>query len=297
MNNAIQNAFVNAAARGRSAFIPYITGGFPDMAECADVLAMLADGIADIIEIGLPFSDPLADGPTIQQASTEALRQGTTPDDVFDVAERTRVRSATPLVIMTYVNPVLAFGYETFARRAAEVGVSGVIIPDLPPEEADEWIEAARRRNLDTIFLVSPNTPMERVRQAAELSTGFLYYVSVTGVTGAALKPSGDLGRRIAQTRALSSVPTAVGFGIGTPEQARELAPFADGVIVGSALIRVLQTETDSAMRLESATTFCRSIRDALFTFFKDPGPAVDRIVEISSNSETGASGHDTAAR
>lgn len=297
MNNAIQDAFLNAAARGRSAFIPYITGGFPNTAACADVLAMLADGIADIIEIGLPFSDPLADGPTIQQASTEALRQGTTPDGVFDLVERTRVRSPTPIVIMTYVNPVLALGYETFARRAAEVGVSGVIIPDLPPEEADEWIEAARRRNLDTIFLVSPNTPMERVRRAAEMSTGFLYYVSVTGVTGSDLKPSGDLGRRIAQTRTLSSVPTAVGFGISTPEQARELAPFADGVIVGSALIRVLQNETDPDARLESATTFCRSIRDALFAFFKESTAAVDRIVEISSNHETGASGHDTAAR
>ncbi len=264
MRSPIEQAFFNARAEGRCAFIPFLTAGFPDPSTCVEILAGLAGEGADVIEVGLPFSDSPADGPTIQQASRTALDNGMTPDNVFRIVSRARSRFTSPVVLMTYFNPVWKMGHAEFARRAADAGVAGVIIPDLPPEEADEWIEAADLHDLDTIFLVAPNTPSERMKTIISKTRGFLYYVSTTGVTGTDIVVSSEMMAHVEHTRASSSVPVAVGFGISTAEQARAVARVADGLIVGSALIREIQTRSDPTAQVDAVCGLASSLTAAL---------------------------------
>jgi tryptophan synthase alpha chain len=197
----------------------------------------------DVLELGVPFSDPLADGPVIQRSSERALRAGVTLESVLRLVRELRSRSALPLVLFTYYNPLLRHGLARAAAAAAEAGVDGVLVTDLPPEEADEWVRAARAAGLDTIFLASPTSPDDRLRRVASFSRGFVYAVSRTGVTGEQDRLSTDAGPLLDRLRALTDEPLALGFGISTPGQVAEAARAADAVVVGSALVRFLEEQ------------------------------------------------------
>jgi tryptophan synthase alpha chain len=242
----INQAFQRAKSQGRAAFIPYVTGGHPNAETCIRLIKALDEGGADVIEIGLPFSDPVADGPVIQEASKLALDAGVTPAGILEMVASLKNAVTSPLVLMTYYNPMLAMGLERFAQQSAQAGVAGVIVPDLPPEEAGPWKSAARQNNLDTIFLVTPGTSEARLKEVLEVCSGFLYYVSMYGVTGGALDLSAERLASMQRVRqAAGDLPVAVGFGVSTPEQASALGRVADGVIVGSALVkRMLQAES-----------------------------------------------------
>ena len=264
MSFSIAEAFRKAESEGRAAFIPFLTAGYPDYATAEEILVALEDNGADVIEIGLPFSDPLADGPTIQHSSRMALDNGVTPPEVFRFVSKVRSRLSCPLVIMTYVNPVLSMGLDSFAAKTKETGASGVIIPDLPPEEADDWIKAAGEHDVDTIFLVAPNTPPSRAEFVASKTSGFLYYVSMTGTTGSDVVLSDDVLSHLSQVRTMSKAPVAIGFGISQPEQASVLAQQADGVIVGSAIIREITAHEGPKAQVQAVAGFARSMSQAL---------------------------------
>jgi tryptophan synthase alpha chain len=262
--NGIGGAFSKTEKENRGAFIPYLTAGYPDPDTFLEIAQALADNGADVIEIGLPFSDPQADGPVIQKSSKAALDIGINSDRVLELATRVRERVSTPLVIMSYYNPILQMGHETFARRASEAGVNGVIIPDLTPEESEEWLSAADEYNLDTIFMIAPTTPLARKKEILKVAKGFVYYVSLTGVTGAALGVSDELMKDIRDLKALTSLPVAVGFGVSGPEQAAPLSQAADGVIVGTALIREVMKHTNPRDQVRAVTDLAASIRQAV---------------------------------
>ncbi|MFH1138418.1 MAG: tryptophan synthase subunit alpha [Pseudomonadota bacterium] len=264
MNSAIATAFEKAAKENRSAFIPFLTAGFPDAASSLELLYVLEDNGADVIELGLPFSDPMADGPVIQNASHQALENGMTPAGVLALAAEAKKRINRPLVVMSYWNPILKMGPRTFASRAKDAGISGVILPDLPPEEAAPWLDAAAPHGLDTIFMVAPTTPPARRAMIMSVSSGFLYYVSLTGVTGSDFKVSNELVEEIKSLRGMGDLPAAVGFGVSGPEQARALAGAADGIIVGSALIRRIMAHDNLADQAGDLADFCSTIGRAL---------------------------------
>jgi len=264
MSKDLREKFAVAAEEGRAAFVPYVTGGFPDQATCQELVLAL-DGLgSEVIEVGIPFSDPLADGPTIQLSSHRALTAGTTPASVLDSVAAVAGEVSAALVVMTYVNPVLAVGYAGFAQRAAEAGVSGVIIPDLPPEEADDWLEACDKHGLAPVFMAAPGTPPERLQRILSVGKGFLYYVSMDGVTGSDLELGPERLAAMQRVRAASSLPVAVGFGVATPAQAAALAPVADGVVVGSALVRRVLEADDSVGAVSAVSELAGQLRQAL---------------------------------
>jgi len=264
MKSDIVKVFDRLRRSGSCAFIPYVTAGFPNPAAWVEIMAALGESGADIIEVGIPFSDPLADGPTIQWASRKALDNGMTVSRVFELVQKALPRLNSPVVLMTYCNPVFKMGTASFAARAREAGVSGVIVPDLPVDEADQWLDAADHNGLDRIFLVSPNTTLPRMRDIVSRTKGFLYYVSMTGVTGSSLKLSESLFRHINQIRSLSDIPVGVGFGVSSPEDAGALAGVADAVIVGSEIIRRVGAEGTTAGQVAAAATLARSLNDAV---------------------------------
>ncbi len=237
----IQKAFTNGKA-----FIGFLTGGDPDFEGSVQNFLALARGGADLIEIGIPFSDPVAEGPVIQAANVRALAAGATTDRMFQLVERLRQETEVPLVFLTYLNPVFKYGYERFFARCAKAGVDGMIIPDLPYEEKGEVEPYAAKHGVDIISLVAPTSHV-RVREIAASATGFLYLVSSMGVTGMRSEIATDLASIVSEARAASSVPVAVGFGISTPEQARAVAASADGVIVGSALVKLAEEQGKNA--------------------------------------------------
>lgn len=236
----IAAAFRQARRRRRACFIPYLTAGYPSLAATEALVVELAARGADLIELGLPFSDPLADGPTIQWASAEALRRGVTVQGILALARRLRRRTTVPLMAMTYANLVYRRGVAAFCRAAAAAGLDGLIVPDLPPEEAQEVIRAARPLGLATIFLAAPTSPPARLRRIAAVSRGFIYCVSLTGVTGARRHLPPDLMGYLRRVRRVTRLPLAVGFGVSRPTQVRQLARVADGVIVGSAILQAV---------------------------------------------------------
>lgn len=239
--SAIDTMFARCREEGRAAFIPFLTAGDPDLGTTAELMQAMVDGGADLIELGVPFSDPVADGPTIQAATSRALEAGTTLSGVLNLVAQQRDRLGVPIVLFTYFNPIHARGVEEFAEQAATSGVDGVLCVDLPPDEAaEDFVPALRRHGLDTIFLLAPTSDKRRIRTVAERSSGFVYYVSRTGVTGARDALDKNLLRDAKKLRRKLRLPLAVGFGISTPEQVASVAKVADGVVVGSALVSLI---------------------------------------------------------
>jgi tryptophan synthase alpha chain len=237
----IGERFVSRRAEGRPAFVAFLTAGDPSLDRTVDAAVELHEAGTDVLELGVPFSDPLADGPVIQRASERALARGVTLSGVLDCVRRIRARCELPLLLFSYYNPLLQYGIDRLARDAKAAGVDGALVTDLPPEEAEEWIAAARAADIDTVFLASPTSPPERLRRVAEASRGFVYAVSRTGVTGERQALSHDARPLVERLRALTDVPVVLGFGLSTPEQVQEAAAVADGVVVGSALVRFLE--------------------------------------------------------
>jgi tryptophan synthase alpha chain len=234
----IEKTFKKLRKLGKKAFIPYIMAGDPSLEKTKEIVLLFEKCGADIVELGVPFSDPLADGPTIQHAAERALQGGTTLRKVISFVEDIRRASQIPLILMTYYNPVMKYGLEHFAEEAVRAGFDGVIIPDLPPDAADELIAVSKSSSLNTIFLLAPTSTDERIKKVAKASTGFIYYVSITGITGASLLIDNSLSASIAKIKHHTQKPVAVGFGIAKPEEAAEVARVADGVIIGSAIIK-----------------------------------------------------------
>ncbi|MGC2660696.1 MAG: tryptophan synthase subunit alpha [Bryobacteraceae bacterium] len=229
-------------AQGRKSFIAYLTGGDPSPDVTADLVLALERGGADVIELGVPFSDPIADGPVIQRASERALAAGTTLPRLLNVVREIRKQSEIPLLLFSYLNPLLRYGFGRLARDASAAGVDGVLLTDLSVEEADEPVRELRAYGLDTVFLAAPTSSDRRLQLVAGYSSGFIYLVSRTGVTGERQSLSEAARPLIARMRAYTELPLAVGFGIGTPEQVEETARVADAVVVGSAIVRLIET-------------------------------------------------------
>ncbi len=260
----ISETFAALRSRGEVALIPYITAGDPDLATTFHLVHELARQGADLIELGVPFSDPMADGPTHQRAAERALRSGTSIARVLDLAQNLRRTLTVPLILFTYYNPVFRYGGDRFARDARQAGVDGVLCVDLPPEEADELKRETDRQDLDLIFLLAPTSSLSRVRTVLTWARGFVYYVAVTGVTGARATLPPDLSEMVRRIRAISPVPVGVGFGISSPEQAAEVASVADAVIVGSALSQILETHGGQPDLIERIGVFASSLKQGI---------------------------------
>ena len=260
----IDRCFHELRAARQKALIPYITAGDPDLAVTRELAWAFEGAGADILELGVPFSDPLADGSTIQRASQRALERGVTLKGVIGSVEQIRARSQMPIVLMSYMNPILRMGLDEFARRAKDAGVDGVIVPDLPPEEAGEMRRCCAATSVSTIFLAAPTSTDARLRRIAEASEGYIYYVSLKGVTGARESLQTDLAVSLGRLRRLTNKPVAVGFGISTPAQAAEVARVADGVIVGSAIVERIERGGGGQRAVEDAAGFVRNLKGAM---------------------------------
>jgi tryptophan synthase alpha chain len=237
----IGQRFARLRAEGRKAFVAFVTAGDPSLEKTVETAVALDREGVDVLELGVPFSDPLADGPVIQRSSERALGRGTTLPDVLEAVRRIRGRCEIPLLLFSYFNPLLRHGLERLANEGRAAGLDGVLVTDLPPEEAEGWLSAARAHGLDTVFLAAPTSPAERLRKVAEATRGFVYAVSRTGVTGERQALSDDARPLVDRLKALTTEPVALGFGISTPEQVAAAASVADGVVVGSALVRFLE--------------------------------------------------------
>ncbi|HEX2253211.1 MAG TPA: tryptophan synthase subunit alpha [Thermoanaerobaculia bacterium] len=240
--NPIERVFAECAEQGRAAFIPFLMAGDPDLATTGRLMEALAAGGADLIELGVPFSDPIADGPVNQRAATRALAAGTKLSGILELVARQRNGLGVPVVLFTYYNPLHARGVERFAEQAATSGVDGILCVDLPPEEAEAtYLPALHAQGIDSVFLLAPTSSKERMDRVGEASRGFVYYVSRTGVTGERAAVPPELAREVKRVRRRVKLPVAVGFGISTPEQVAEVGRVADGVVVGSALVRLVE--------------------------------------------------------
>lgn len=255
----LATTFGRLRAAGRRAFIPYITAGDPDPDTTVEVMEALAEAGADVLELGVPFSDPLADGPTIQAAAWRALERGVDVDRVLGWTRRFTARRGTPVVLFTYLNPVLQYGPERFVLAAEASGAAGLLITDLPVGEDPALESTLASGRLDLVRLVAPTTPAERLGRIVTAAQGFLYYISRTGVTGERRRVRAGLAQEMSALRRRTELPIAVGFGISTPEQARAVAAVADGVVVGSALVRTL-----AERGIEEARTLAEAIRNAI---------------------------------
>lgn len=233
------------------ALVTFITAGDPDLATTEEMIHLLEGAGADIIELGVPFSDPMADGPTIQLSSERALTAGTTLAGILGTVRNVRRTSQIPIILMGYLNPIHAYGYGHFCRDAALAGVDGVLLVDMPPEESDEFLQCADINGLNVIFLLTPTSDRSRIAAVNSLGKGFIYYVTVTGVTGARQQVSETLAAELSRIKAEVALPIMAGFGISTPEQAARVAALADGVVVGSALVKLFQQYSGAKLRTE----------------------------------------------
>ena len=257
----IEKRFEELKAAKRKAFVPYITAGDPDLKTSADLILALDRAGADIIELGVPFSDPIADGPVIQRATERALASHTTMRDVLKMASEVRKKSQVPLLLMSYYNPLLHYGLDKLGRDAAAAGLDGILATDLTVEESGPFVEAMQKAGLNTVFLVAPTSSPDRIRKIAETSTGFLYAVSRTGVTGERQELSEDLRGFLKTLRSLTKIPIAVGFGISRPEHVQAIWQEADGAVVGSALVREIEehgTRGDVTERVAAFVTWLK---------------------------------------
>lgn len=245
---------------GRKALIAYVMAGYPSIEATLEAVPLLADSGCDIVEIGIPFSDPLADGPTIQSAGSHALARGITPGICLELAAHVSQHTTIPLIFMGYLNPIYRYGYDRFCSSCAASGVAGLIVPDLPPEESSPLQAAATANGLDLIYLLAPTSTTSRISLVAARSSPFLYLVSVTGVTGARDSLPPGLGDFVSRVRSHTSQPLCVGFGISSPDQARQVAGIADGVVVGSRFIQLMEADPS----LHELGTFTASLRAAL---------------------------------
>jgi len=262
--NRIDLLFKRLKREKKKALIPFITAGYPDLATTKDLIFTLEECGAHIIELGVPFSDPLADGPVIQAASLKALSQGIDLKKILALVEQVRQRTDIPLILMTYYNPVYQFGLERLAHQASISGIDGFIIPDLPPEEAAEWRELTKANNLDVIFLVAPNTPLSRAKFVASKTTGFLYAVSVIGITGKRKGMPKGLINYLKMLRSITDKPLVIGFGISSASQVRKIESVSDGVVVGSALVDLLTHHGNKKDAFIHMKSFVSSIAKAL---------------------------------
>ncbi len=257
----IEATFNSLRERGEKALITFITAGDPDIKTTGELIIEFEKRGADIIELGIPFSDPMADGPTIQAASERALKDGTHISDILGLIGGVRERSEIPIILFGYYNPIFAYGIDRFARDARRAGADGVLVVDLPPEEADELKGATDREGLDLVYLLTPTSDKKRMRQVARRASGFIYYISVAGVTGAREGIAKRIGGAVKCIRDVSTLPVCVGFGISTPDQAGEISRRADGVIVGSAIVKVIEENIASPLLVRSAGKFVARLK------------------------------------
>ena len=262
----ISRLFDRLRVEKRPALIAYITAGDPSPSATPDLVAALERGGADLIELGVPFSDPIADGPVIQRGSERALKAGTKLATVLDIAAQIRKRSEIPLLLFTYMNPVLRFGLEPLARAAAAPGIDGCLLTDLSVEEAEPYIHVMRQAGLDTVFLAAPTSSRRRLELVAKYSTGFVYLVSRTGVTGERASMSDSVAPLVTAVRGVTELPLAVGFGISTAEHVRAIGAIADGVVVGSAFVRVIEENASSPQLPARMEALARELASGLLS-------------------------------
>jgi tryptophan synthase alpha chain len=262
--NRIDQRFAKLREEGGTALIPFITAGDPNMETTEAIILVMAEAGADVIEIGVPFSDPTAEGPTIQRSSKRALEQGTSLRGILQMVARIRDRVEQPLVLMGYANPVHAMGAEAFATAAAEVGVDGIIIPDLTPEDGASYLDPSRDAGIHPILLAAPTTRADRLNMLVKETRGFLYYVSVQGVTGARSDVADGIEAKVRHAQSLSDMPVCVGFGVGTPEQAATIGAYADGVVVGSAIVDLIESADSNASAVDDVGRFISELKAAI---------------------------------
>ena len=261
----IKNTFNRIKKKNETALIPYIMAGDPDLATTRRLILEMEKAGCDIIELGAPFSDPLADGPTIQKAAIRSLKNNTSVADVLGLVADVRKTSKIPLILMTYYNLIFKYGEEKFVNDAAAAGLDGMILPDLPPEEAGTLAPLAKKAGLDMIFLLAPTSTDDRIKLVTKLSQGFVYYVSLTGVTGARTGLQQSIEESLRKIKTMTDKPVAVGFGISTPDQASQVAHWgADGVIVGSALVKVMEENIGKPELVRQAATFVKALKQGV---------------------------------
>lgn len=262
--NRINQAFADARRDGRTLFIAYLMGGDPNLKQTAALVPALEKAGVGLIELGVPFSDPIADGVVNQKAASRALTGGTTLNKLLDTIEAIRKTSQIPLVLFSYLNPILQMGLDSFAARAAKAGVDGVLCVDLPPEEASPCAEKLKSAGLKNIFLLAPTTPDDRIKKIDRLASGFLYYVSRLGVTGVRDTLDSELEKRLQQVKKLITHPLAVGFGISTPEHIRKLSTLCDAIVVGSAIVQKIEEVGDKKNLAEEISSFVKTLTQEL---------------------------------
>lgn len=261
----ISDRFAALRERGEKALVPFVTAGDPDLATTEALILALAEAGADLIEIGVPFSDPTADGPTIQRASERGLRGGATLRRVLQLVKSVRDRVPdTPLLLMGYTNPFLSMGTDAFVAAAADVGVDGTIVVDLPPEEGEAFFAASEAAGIDSVLLAAPTTTPERLAMLCARTRGFLYYVSLTGVTSARAAVASGVEEAVGRARELCPVPVCVGFGISTPEQAAEVGRYADGIAVGSAIVDRIEAAPNANAAVDDVAAFVAELKEPL---------------------------------
>jgi tryptophan synthase alpha chain len=260
----ISKKFKELRSKNRKALIIFITAGVPDLRTTGSLILELERSGADIIELGIPFSDPLADGPIIQKSSQRSLRGGITLPKILKLVEDIRRKTKIPLVLMGYYNPILNYGEKRFIRDSAEAGADGLIIPDLPPEEGENIVKEGRARGLDVILFLAPTSTEERIKLIARMSQGFIYYISLTGVTGTRDQLADTIKPMVKKIRRFTDQPIAIGFGISNPKQAGEVAAFADGVILGSAVVNIIEHCPDKSECLKKVGKFVRSLKEGM---------------------------------
>ena len=260
----LDETFARLRARGERALMPYFTAGDPSLADTRRLVVEAARRGADVIELGIPFSDPLADGPVVQRAGTRALAAGATVPRVLETVAALRAETDVPLVLMTYYNPMLAFGLKAFARTAVDAGVDGAIVVDMPPEESEPLASEAAAAGLDLVYMAAPTSTPARVRLIAKTSRGFIYVVSLTGVTGERKELPAELASQLEVLRGVTAMPLCVGFGISTPAQAAAVGRIADGAVVGSAIVRLVEARADSPTLVDDVGKFIAELKAPL---------------------------------
>jgi tryptophan synthase alpha chain len=257
----IERKFSSLRDKGEKAVIVYLTAGDPSLKHTEGIILGLDAAGADVVEIGVPFSDPTADGPIIHAASQRALQNGVTLSHILDMIESLRKASEIPIVLFGYYNPILMYGSEKFAKRAKEVGVDGILVVDLPPEESSELRRYTDRSGIDFISLIAPTTSPERITKISRDARGFLYYISITGVTGTTKPRVVDIKRDVGRIRKITTLPLVVGFGISTPQQAGEIAPYVDGIVIGSAFVQLIEEHRDRVDMIHIVSDYVRKIK------------------------------------